>query len=371
MTSIFIRSIMENVKEYFVNNSTIRIVFGDIMASNAEVIVSSDDTRITMSGGVSRSILMAEGTGVIKNDAHKNIPAEVGDVVVTTAGTLLQKYIFHVITMNYDSYEDRTGMFTKDDMHQYIINNSIDKCFSLLHALDLKSIAFPSIGAGTAAIPFVKVATAMAEAIVRNLKKTNKAFVVELYLKDKFERMSQWDFLSMFEQFAAQVAMAGMKQGDVRNGLVPEVLQYGNSATGGKLSEQKDIFISYSRKDTETVKDIYNWLEGKGYKCWIDLEGMSSSDSYKAIIVDAIKNSKILMFMSSENSNSSQNVVSEVSLAMKYGKKIIPVKLDEVPYTPSIEYDIVNIDFVNYYNSDHDFAKNMILKKIAYMIEVS
>ena len=56
---------------------------------------------------------------------------------------------------------------------------------------------------------------------------------------------------------------------------------------------------------------------------------------------------------------------------MKYGKKIIPVKLDEVPYTPSIEYDIVNIDFVNYYNSDRDSAKNAILKKIAYLIEVS
>ena len=362
---------MENVKEYFVNNSTIRIVFGDIMETKAEVIASSDDSHITMRGGVSKAIRMKEGTMAIKNDAGKYVPAEVGDVVVTTAGTLLQKYIFHIITMSFDSYTDRSGLFSKDDMHQYIINNSIDKCFSLLHALDLKSIAFPSIGAGTAAIPFVKVATAMAEAIVRNLKKTNKTFVVELYLKDKFERMTQWDFLPMFEQFAAQVAMAGMKQGDVRNGLVPEVLQYGNSATGGKLSEQKDIFISYSRKDTETVKDIYNWLEGKGYKCWIDLEGMSSSDSYKAIIVDAIKNSKILMFMSSENSNSSQNVVSEVSLAVKYGKKIIPVKLDEVPYTPSIEYDIVNIDFVNYYNSDHDFAKNAILKKIAYMIEVS
>ena len=362
---------MENVKEYFVNNSTIRIVFGDITASSAEVIVSSDDTLITMGGGVSRSILMAEGTGIIKHDARKNVPAEVGDVVVTTAGTLSQKYIFHIITMSLDSYTDRSGLFSKDDMHQYIINNSIDKCFSLLHALDLKSIVFPSIGAGSAAIPFVKVATAMAEAIVRNLKKTNKAFVIELYLKDRFEKMTTWDFLPMFEQFAAQVAMAGMKQEDAHNGLVPEVLQFGNSATGGKLSEQKDIFISYSRKDAETVKDIYNWLEGKGYRCWIDLEGMSSSDSYKAIIVDAIKNAKILMFMSSENSNNSQNVVSEVSLAMKYGKKIIPVKLDEAPYTPSIEYDIVNIDFVSYYNSDHDFAKNAILKKIAYMIEVS
>ncbi len=53
---------MENVKEYFVNNSTIRIVFGDIMETKAEVIASSDDSHITMGGGVSRSIRMKEGS---------------------------------------------------------------------------------------------------------------------------------------------------------------------------------------------------------------------------------------------------------------------------------------------------------------------
>ena len=116
---------MENVKEYFVNNSTIRIVFGDIMETKAEVIASSDDSHITMRGGVSKAIRMKEGTMAIKNDAGKYVPAEVGDVVVTTAGSLQQKYIFHIITMILDSYTDRSGLFTKDDMHQYIINNSI------------------------------------------------------------------------------------------------------------------------------------------------------------------------------------------------------------------------------------------------------
>ena len=361
---------MENVKEYFVNNSTIRIVFGDITASNAEVIVSSDDTRITMGGGVSKSILMAEGTGIIKHDARKNVPAEVGDVVVTTAGKLLQKYIFHVITMNIDSYEDRTGMFTKDDMHQYIISNSIDKCFALLHTLDLKSIAFPSIGAGTASIPFDKVASTMADSIVRNLMKTNKSLNIELYLKSRFDGMLQWDFLPMFEQFAAQVAVVKMVQANNGSGLLPELLKFNNSSSCSNIDESKDVFISYSRKDGEVVKDLYHWLEGKGYKCWIDVEGMSSCDSYKTIIVDAIRNAKILMFMSSENSNKSQNVVNEVGIAVKYGKKILPVRLDETSYTESIDYDIVNLDFVNYYNSDLSHARNEILKRVASVIEV-
>ena len=41
---------MEQSKEYRINNSTIKIVFGNILDSQAEVIVSSDDCNITMGG---------------------------------------------------------------------------------------------------------------------------------------------------------------------------------------------------------------------------------------------------------------------------------------------------------------------------------
>ncbi len=49
-------SFMEQSKEYHINNSTIKIVFGNILNSQAEVIVSSDDCNITMGGGVSWAI---------------------------------------------------------------------------------------------------------------------------------------------------------------------------------------------------------------------------------------------------------------------------------------------------------------------------
>ena len=96
------------------------------------------------------------------------------------------------------------------------------------------------------------------------------------------------------------------------------------------------------------VKPIYEQLEKEGIKCWLDVDGMFSGVSYKKVIVDAIKQSKILLFMSSENSNKSRNVVSEVSIGVEYGKKIIPIRLDMSPYSESIEYDIINHDYVVY-----------------------
>ena len=290
---------------------------------------------------------------------------EIGDVVVSTAGTLPQKFIFHVITIDYNSINQSNipVAVSKEDIHQYIIGHSIDKCFLLLQAMDLKSIAFPSIGAGVAGIPFEKVAIAMSEAIVRNLRKTNKSIGVELYLYEGFSMMERWDYLPMFEQFSAQEAIAKMinKQSSERL-IVDEVVAPQSLEAIPDI--EKDIFISYSRKDSDIVKQIYEWLEKAGYKCWMDINGMFSGISYKKVIVDAIKRSKVLLFMSSENSNKSRNVVSEVSIAMEYEKKIIPVRLDMSPYSESIEYDIINHDYVAYDKSRMEESNREMLKKI-------
>lgn len=362
---------MDQSKEYHINNSTIKIIFGNILDSEAEVIVSSDDCYITMGGGVSMAIRHKEGTNAIWLDVKKKIPADIGDVVVSTAGSLPQKNIFHVITIGYNGLSQSNVLeeISKDDIHKYIIGHSIDKCFLLLHAMEMTSIAFPQIGAGVAGIPFKKVAEVMAEAIGRNLRKTNKAFNVEIYLYDRFEEMVQWDYLPMFEQFSAQEAIARMLSEQANDKLFSDDVRGLQSAEVAPNTD-KDIFISYSRKDTEIVKAIYEWLEKAEYKCWLDVNGMFSGVSYKKVIVDAIKRSKVLLFMSSENSNKSRNVVSEVSIAVEYSRKIIPVRLDMSPYSESIEYDLINHDYVVYDNSRMEDSNREMLKKIVSTMEM-
>lgn len=60
-----------NNRKYHHNNSTITIVFSDILDSKAEVIVSSDDTGISMVGGISGAICK-KGGEMIREDAQKN-----------------------------------------------------------------------------------------------------------------------------------------------------------------------------------------------------------------------------------------------------------------------------------------------------------
>lgn len=355
---------MEQSKEYYINNSTIKIVFGDITKSQTDVIVNSCGSKLTMSGGLSLVIREAGGD-VIREDAQSKLPVNIGDVLVSTAGSLPHKYVFHCITIDKSQDHSNTPKgISESEIDQYIIGHSIDKCFQLLQAMDLESIAFPSIGAGRAGIPFDKVSAVMSESIARNLRKTNRSIKVELYLLDRFKKMEQWDFLPMFEKFSAQEAISKLMKEQIYEKLLTD--EPSTQVASGALPEtDNEVFISYSRKDLDIVKLIYESLIKSGIRCWLDVEGMYSGVSFKKVIVDAIKHSKVLLFMSSENSNKSSNVVSEISLAMSHGKRIIPVRLDMTAYSESIEYDIINHDYVVYDKSRIEESNSEMLKKIA------
>jgi O-acetyl-ADP-ribose deacetylase (regulator of RNase III) len=167
---------MEKIsREYSINNSLYKIQFGDITTSDSDVIVSSDDYHLTMTAGVAAAILSKTGEA-IKIDAKKHIPAKVGEVVVTTAGNLPNKYVFHGITIG-----GNTLPFLE------IVYEIVQNSFSFLDSLNLSSIAFPVVGTGTARFKFSDVAIIMSELIIHNLNKRIRPIGVSLYLYDEGE----------------------------------------------------------------------------------------------------------------------------------------------------------------------------------------
>lgn len=87
-----------------------------------------------------------------------------------------------------------------------------------------------------------------------------------------------------------------------------------------------DIFISYSRKDSEIVKRFADELGKAGYTIWMDIDGIETGDEFKSKIVSAIKDSALFLFFSSKDSNVSEWTVKEVNVAVNLKKQIIPVK---------------------------------------------
>ena len=358
-------------RKYQFNNSTLTIVFGDIMKSESEVIVSSDDTGISMGGGISGCILKAGGEA-IRQDAQKKLPAQLGDVVVSTAGALEhQKFIFHCLTIDHEHkaevYEGRLS--NTEDINNYILQHSVDKCFRLMQALDLNSIAFPCIGAGLAHIPLKKVAEVMAEAISANLCRTQKPYEIELYLYDRNHVLTEMDYIDMFESFAIKSALTRY-QAQAASGQMPadSISKITDVDIPKREEMQHQVFISYSRKDEEVVKSIKAILEEYSIPYWIDKEGIFSGENYKEVIVDAIEVAKVIIFVSSANSNASINVVRELGYAVQQRKTIIPVLLDDAQYAKSIRLDIADIDQIEF--RDTDQAKKKLVASLAYSLEL-
>lgn len=357
-------------RKYQFNNSILTIVFGDILTSKAEVIVSSDDTGISMGGGISGCILKAGGED-IRIDAQKKLPAQLGDVIVSTAGILMyQKFIFHSLTIYHEHkreyYEGRLA--NTEDVNNYILQHSVDKCFRLLQALDLKSIAFPCIGAGLAHIPLKKVAEVMAEAISVNLCRTHKTYEIELYLYDHNHVMSEMDYIDMFESFAIQSALskyqAQILDKQQSDDSIPTISANVHIPQREEMKHQ--IFISYSRKDKVSVDSVKAILDKHQIPYWIDKEGIFSGENYKEVIVDAIDVAKVVIFMSSANSNASINVIRELGYAVQQRKTIIPVLLDDAPYAKSIRLDIADIDQIEY--KDTELAQKKLVASLAYSL---
>ena len=109
-----------------------------------------------------------------------------------------------------------------------------------------------------------------------------------------------------------------------------------------------DVFISYSRKDTKIVDEFVSRLESEGFRVWIDRDGIESGDAFKRVIVKAIKESALFLFFSSEPSNTSPWTTKEVGIAVNYQKPIIPIKLDKSLYNEDVEFDLVNLDYIDY-----------------------
>ena len=127
-----------------------------------------------------------------------------------------------------------------------------------------------------------------------------------------------------------------------------------------------DVFVSYSRKDSEIVQSVVDRLKAEGYRCWMDVTGIESSDEFKRVLVTAIRQSKVILFFSSANSNSTEWTVKEINIAVQMKKPIIPVRLDDAPYDDSILFDLSGLDYIAYEEkSIHDVGLEKLLRGVA------
>ena len=132
---------------------------------------------------------------------------------------------------------------------------------------------------------------------------------------------------------------------------------------------QYDVFISYARKDYEDqktkgiipgniVSHIKQLLDDNELTYWFDEAGIYSGDQFAGVIADAIEQSSVFLYISTEASNASKWTINEIATAKHLDKKIIPFRYDESKYNKSILMYLAPLDHIEYpKNRDKAFGQ--------------
>jgi TIR domain len=99
-----------------------------------------------------------------------------------------------------------------------------------------------------------------------------------------------------------------------------------------------DTFISYSSKDKTAADAVCAVLEQAGIRCWIAPRDIRPGGEYGGAIIEAIDQCRVMVLIFSSSANSSRQIHREIERAVSKGVPIIPVRIEEVVPTKSMEY---------------------------------
>jgi len=104
------------------------------------------------------------------------------------------------------------------------------------------------------------------------------------------------------------------------------------------------IYISYTSADREVANELAGGLTDKGHEVLMDVDTLVPGQNWRAVLTDALQSSEVFVSLLTENSTSSQYVLTELGAArafMQSSKKmlVIPVVFEGIEI-PSVISDI-------------------------------
>jgi tetratricopeptide (TPR) repeat protein len=101
-----------------------------------------------------------------------------------------------------------------------------------------------------------------------------------------------------------------------------------------------DVFISYAAEDKLTADATCAILEAEGIRCWIAPRDVTPGSEWSVSVIDAIAEVRAFVLVFSDHANQSSQIKREVERAVHQGIPIIPLRIEDVPPTKSLEYFI-------------------------------
>ncbi len=158
------------------DGKTVRLVTGDITRVAADAIVNAANSALAGGGGVDGAIHRAGGPSIMRElDA---IRAKVGrcatgSAVVTAAGSLPAKHVFHAV-----------GPVYRDGKHQEpeLLASCYRTCLQLAEQHGARTVSFPSISTGIYGYPMPDAAGIALREVIAHLDRKSSAVDVVIFV---------------------------------------------------------------------------------------------------------------------------------------------------------------------------------------------
>lgn len=115
-----------------------------------------------------------------------------------------------------------------------------------------------------------------------------------------------------------------------------------------------DVFISYSRADSDFARKLNDALQVPGKKTWFDQESIATGTDFQKEIYQGIESSDNFLFVLSPRSINSPYCTDEVEYAAKLNKRFVPVLYREVN-PADLHPELAKVQWVDFHQSNGDF----------------
>ena len=119
-----------------------------------------------------------------------------------------------------------------------------------------------------------------------------------------------------------------------------------------------DVFIAYSRTDSDFARRLNEALQYQGKSTWFDQESITSGSDFQREIYQGIEHSKNIVFIISPNSIKSPYCADEVEHALKHNKRIITV-LHRAINQAELHPGLKTIQWIDFYKRETDFTEQI------------
>jgi WD40 repeat protein len=138
------------------------------------------------------------------------------------------------------------------------------------------------------------------------------------------------------------------------------------------MGDMSDLFVSYSRRDSEFVARLAGSVTERGKQVWVDTEGIADAEVFPEAIKRAIEGADAFLFVITPSAVRSAYCENEVEYARDLNKRIVPVLREPVsdselhaeirdrnwiPFTDDTEFDAGLARLLNALDTDLDAVK--------------